>query len=76
LHALDSGDTDRYEKILPPTVPLGRHIFVVEELRRYVAGEPQEHEINRDRAALMAWHNWTEVGGAMNEGRSLYGRSV
>ncbi|MDQ3941628.1 MAG: hydroxyacid dehydrogenase [Actinomycetota bacterium] len=28
--------------------------LVVEELRRYVAGEPLEHEITRERAALMA----------------------
>ena len=27
LQALDAGDTDRYEKILAPTVPLSRHIF-------------------------------------------------
>ncbi|MGH2346242.1 MAG: dihydrodipicolinate synthase family protein [Chloroflexota bacterium] len=27
LRALDSGDTDRYEAILAPTVPLARHIF-------------------------------------------------
>ena len=27
LAALDAGDTDRYEKILAPTVPLSRHIF-------------------------------------------------
>jgi Protein of unknown function (DUF993) len=27
LQALDSGDTERYEKILAPTVPLSRHIF-------------------------------------------------
>jgi hypothetical protein len=29
LHALDAGDTDRYEEILTPTVPLSRHIFKV-----------------------------------------------
>jgi hypothetical protein len=28
--------------------------LVVDELRRYVAGEPLEYEINRERAALMA----------------------
>jgi len=28
--------------------------LVVDELRRYVAGEPLRHEITRDRAALMA----------------------
>ena len=28
--------------------------LVVDELRRYVAGEPQEHEITRERAALLA----------------------
>jgi phosphoglycerate dehydrogenase-like enzyme len=28
--------------------------LVVDELRRYVAGEPLEHEIDRERAALMA----------------------
>ena len=28
--------------------------LVVDELRRYVAGEPLEHEITRERAALMA----------------------
>jgi hypothetical protein len=27
LAALDAGDTDRYEEILAPTVPLSRHIF-------------------------------------------------
>jgi hypothetical protein len=27
LHALDAGDTDRYEEMLAPTVPLSRHIF-------------------------------------------------
>jgi hypothetical protein len=27
LHALDAGDTDRYEKLLAPTVSLSRHIF-------------------------------------------------
>jgi Protein of unknown function (DUF993) len=27
LHALDAGDTDRYEEILAPTVALSRHIF-------------------------------------------------
>ena len=27
LHALDAGDTGRYEEILAPTVPLSRHIF-------------------------------------------------
>lgn len=27
LHALDEGDTQRYEAILAPTVPLSRHIF-------------------------------------------------
>jgi hypothetical protein len=27
LQALDSGDTDSYERILAPTVPLSRHIF-------------------------------------------------
>jgi hypothetical protein len=27
LHALDTGDTYRYEEILAPTVPLSRHIF-------------------------------------------------
>jgi hypothetical protein len=27
LHALDAGDTGRYEAILAPTVPLSRHIF-------------------------------------------------
>ena len=27
LAALDAGDTDRYEEILAPTVPLGRHMF-------------------------------------------------
>jgi len=27
LHALDAGDTDSYEAILAPTVPLSRHIF-------------------------------------------------
>lgn len=27
LQALDSGDTDRYEETLAPTVPLSRHIF-------------------------------------------------
>jgi len=27
LHALDEGDTGRYEEILEPTVPLARHIF-------------------------------------------------
>jgi hypothetical protein len=27
LVALDAGDTDRYEEILAPTVPLSRHIF-------------------------------------------------
>jgi len=27
LQALDAGDTDRYEAILAPTVPLSRHIF-------------------------------------------------
>jgi hypothetical protein len=27
LHALDAGDTDRYEEILAPTVTLSRHIF-------------------------------------------------
>jgi hypothetical protein len=32
--------------------PMGR--LVVDELRRYVAGEPLEYEINRERAALMA----------------------
>jgi phosphoglycerate dehydrogenase-like enzyme len=31
---------------------LGR--LVVDELRRYVAGEPLQHEITRERAALMA----------------------
>jgi hypothetical protein len=29
LHALDAGDSDRYEEILGPTVPLSRHIFEV-----------------------------------------------
>lgn len=28
--------------------------LVVDELRRYVAGEPLQHEITRERAALMA----------------------
>ena len=28
--------------------------LVVDELRRYVAGEPLEYEITRERAALMA----------------------
>jgi hypothetical protein len=28
--------------------------LVVDELRRYVAGEPLRNEITRDRAALMA----------------------
>jgi hypothetical protein len=28
--------------------------LVVDELRRYVAGEPVEHEITREWAALMA----------------------
>jgi phosphoglycerate dehydrogenase-like enzyme len=28
--------------------------LVVDDLRRYVAGEPLEHEITRERAALMA----------------------
>jgi hypothetical protein len=28
--------------------------LVVDELRRYVAGEPLRHEITSDRAALMA----------------------
>jgi hypothetical protein len=28
--------------------------IVVDELRRYVAGVPLEHEITRERAALMA----------------------
>jgi phosphoglycerate dehydrogenase-like enzyme len=28
--------------------------LVVDELRRYVAGEPLKHEITRERAALMA----------------------
>ena len=27
LQALDAGDTDRYDEILAPTVPLSRHIF-------------------------------------------------
>jgi hypothetical protein len=27
MHALDEGDTDRYEELLAPTVPLSRHIF-------------------------------------------------
>jgi len=27
LHALDDGDTDRYDALLAPTVPLSRHIF-------------------------------------------------
>jgi hypothetical protein len=27
LNALDDGDTDRYEEILAPTVPLARHVF-------------------------------------------------
>lgn len=27
LHSLDAGDTDRYEQMLAPTVPLSRHIF-------------------------------------------------
>ncbi|HEX2742286.1 MAG TPA: NAD(P)-dependent oxidoreductase, partial [Rubrobacter sp.] len=28
--------------------------LVVDELRRYVAGEPLEHEITKERAAVMA----------------------
>lgn len=27
LHALDAGDTDRYEELLAPTVPFSRHVF-------------------------------------------------
>jgi phosphoglycerate dehydrogenase-like enzyme len=51
----------------PPNVVLTPHIagslgsecrrmgrLVVDELRRYVAGEPLQHEITRERAALMA----------------------
>ncbi|GLU48252.1 dihydrodipicolinate synthase family protein [Nocardiopsis ansamitocini] len=27
LHALDAGDTDRYDALMAPTVPLARHVF-------------------------------------------------
>jgi phosphoglycerate dehydrogenase-like enzyme len=54
-------DSRLYDPLLTPHIAgslgsecrrMGR--FVVDELRRYVAGEPLEHEINREQTAMMA----------------------
>jgi hypothetical protein len=62
LHALDEGDTDGYERILAPTLPLARHLF----------GEPTLYY--KTGIVFLAWlaghqEHFTMVGG-LQAGRS------
>ncbi|MBD0676286.1 dihydrodipicolinate synthase family protein [Streptomyces sp. CBMA156] len=63
LHALDAGDTDRYDALLAPTLPLARHLFAA----------PTYHY--KTGVVFLAWlaghqSHFTMVGGAQS-GRSV-----
>ncbi|MEU3574089.1 dihydrodipicolinate synthase family protein [Kitasatospora sp. NPDC036755] len=63
LHALDAGDTDRYDALLAPTLPLARHLF---------AAPTYHYKTGIVFLAWLAGHqsHFTMVGGAQS-GRSV-----